>query len=455
MALWFFAFLSLASCYSNLCPQPSACVTKTIEPGEFVSVSLGVGSHFNLTCLAGIFNSTTGPVAPSRYHISLSVPVVSPCHDENTFNLKSYMGSLSKASFSQPRPSQWILSIQSLSDRPITINLGLNFKIYTPQNQPQPAKGAAYDEKLAVKLLMLSSAAYLDDPQKCPLLPHNVSVVQTFLEDMPIVGGIKANIFGFIALDHTEQQIIVVFRGTPGSTLTGVLQFLQQILTSSLVDVPAVGNEEKMVEYFLKAAEVIAFNTERHEFQNTMMLLTREYPSYQVIFTGHSLGGAIASSAAFMISLAKQRPYPLKQFYKRTNWIGDSGLLLGDNDVPLVYTFGQPRIGNYFFAQTYNQLIPFAYRIVHGEDVAPHFPKCLLTQGCGTGPFPGPFREGVQVHYPPDFQGQPAICLPEFCQDKPACSYWPSFNNPCAAHHASYFKIPVGSGCLQKAFLMK
>jgi triacylglycerol lipase len=69
--------------------------------------------------------------------------------------------------------------------------------------------------------------------------------------------------------------------------------------------------------------------------------------------TGHSLGGALASIAAGAIYLQKEL----------------AGGLLG------VYTFGQPRVGDFDFAEKYDSgLKNNTYRIVHNNDVVTRVP---------------------------------------------------------------------------------
>lgn len=66
---------------------------------------------------------------------------------------------------------------------------------------------------------------------------------------------------------------------------------------------------------------------------------------YQIIFIGHSFGGAIATLSIY-------------SFVK--NYIEDRD--------PVLITFGQPRVGNEEFAKKFNQLIPNVYRIAKTDD---------------------------------------------------------------------------------------
>jgi len=88
-----------------------------------------------------------------------------------------------------------------------------------------------------------------------------------------------------------------------------------------------------------------------------LYLRDRKYKDYKPTFTGHSLGGALATLAAFRTVSEK--------------W--------AKSEEVLVYTFGQPRVGSYSFATAYNHLVPNSYRVVNaGWDLIPHIPPCRL-----------------------------------------------------------------------------
>ena len=69
--------------------------------------------------------------------------------------------------------------------------------------------------------------------------------------------------------------------------------------------------------------------------------------SKDIVCTGHSLGAALATLAAFDI--------------KNT---------LPDKDVSC-FTYGSPKVGNDNFAKAYNALVPNTYRFVNGPDLVP------------------------------------------------------------------------------------
>ena len=84
-------------------------------------------------------------------------------------------------------------------------------------------------------------------------------------------------------------------------------------------------------------------------------LLAHLKSARQIIITGHSLGGALATLAADLCS--------------------EAGL-----PVAAVYTFGSPRVGNGPFARAYNaRLAHCTFRVVNARDPVPHVPWLLGT----------------------------------------------------------------------------
>ncbi|KAK6046120.1 hypothetical protein COOONC_16375, partial [Cooperia oncophora] len=71
-----------------------------------------------------------------------------------------------------------------------------------------------------------------------------------------------------------------------------------------------------------------------------------------------------------------------------------------------VYTFGEPRVGDYTFAKKFNSMISESYRVVHSKDIVPHTPFCipanLESLECRESP-DGPFHHGTEILKPPVF----------------------------------------------------
>ena len=75
-------------------------------------------------------------------------------------------------------------------------------------------------------------------------------------------------------------------------------------------------------------------------FSQKILKEIKSNKDYQIIFTGHSLGGAISTLASY--------------YYAKYN--------LADNE-PVLITFGQPRVGNENFARDYMKYISNVYKL--------------------------------------------------------------------------------------------
>ena len=84
-----------------------------------------------------------------------------------------------------------------------------------------------------------------------------------------------------------------------------------------------------------------------------MKVLDEKYPYRRIAVTGHSLGGAIATLAAF-----------------------DFWWIYGDKIK--IYNYGSPRVGNAAFFENFRKLFgDKSFRVVNGHDVVPHWPKAV------------------------------------------------------------------------------
>jgi len=83
---------------------------------------------------------------------------------------------------------------------------------------------------------------------------------------------------------------------------------------------------------------------------NATTAVLKDHPDSAMMVTGHSLGAALAALCSLELSM----------LFNRT----DIGL----------YSFGEPRVGNKFFADFFAERVPRTSRIVHQDDVVPHLP---------------------------------------------------------------------------------
>uniref|UniRef100_A0A0N5C190 Lipase_3 domain-containing protein n=1 Tax=Strongyloides papillosus TaxID=174720 RepID=A0A0N5C190_STREA len=148
---------------------------------------------------------------------------------------------------------------------------------------------------------------------------------------------------GYTGVNHNEKAIIVAFRGSEGN-----LQILLEgsdALFSRKVSFVTGG---KVCHYFNKAFYDMWNGGLRDDF----LTLKNQYPGYEFWFTGHSLGGSLATLAAAEVIHA--------------------GYASADDVI--VITMGEPRTGDHEFAKNYDKIVKYNYRVVHNNDPIPHVP---------------------------------------------------------------------------------
>ncbi|KAK5975708.1 hypothetical protein GCK32_009171 [Trichostrongylus colubriformis] len=151
--------------------------------------------------------------------------------------------------------------------------------------------------------------------------------------------------------------------------------------------------------------------------------LLKTYPDYRVLFTGHSLGGALASLASTM-------------FAHHNPSIGDRIHLI---------TYGQPRVGNYEYAMTHSQLVA-------------HLPACairLISHSCVSLLNHSPYHHGTEVWFPSNMTKNALyrVCdgLPLFEDDTCSNGYYLHYG---IRDHMYYFEREVSiygrNGCVDE-----
>jgi len=108
----------------------------------------------------------------------------------------------------------------------------------------------------------------------------------------------------------------------------------------------------------------------------------------------------------------------------------------------LVYTYGQPRVGNYEFSQLVDSKIPNLYRVIHHYDVVPHLPPCDYMKGCEkTAGSTTYFHANTEVWYPkPEMKkGDYKMCSFE----DHSCSNSISVMDASSTEHKTYFGIRI------------
>ena len=94
-----------------------------------------------------------------------------------------------------------------------------------------------------------------------------------------------------------------------------------------------------------------------------------QYPDFQIVCTGHSLGAALSSFAA-----ADLATFPLLELGLSKHFQLLGGFWPFKSRNILHYSFGLPRTGNSGWAKWFNQVVDTSYHMVNSRDIVPHLP---------------------------------------------------------------------------------
>lgn len=180
--------------------------------------------------------------------------------------------------------------------------------------------------------------------------------------------------------DRKKKQVVVSFRGTEQTKwkdfVTDSLVFLQSWTPGEEINLDIQAGKTMGLDMWdvlrngsKKGKEddvsampcchwgfLRAYLSLRDSVDHALAELTDNFaPEYSFFFTGHSLGGALATLSA--ADTQARRGYP---------------------DAPLdivMMNFGSPRVGNRAFCRAYNALVPNSFRIVNGSDLVARMPQ--------------------------------------------------------------------------------
>lgn len=276
---------------------------------------------------------------------------------------------------------------------------------------------AKYNETLAEELVYASALAYCF---KDRVIQRNCSMATVLTEKvgMEVIHAadndeVNDPISYTLLVRESQKQIIVAFSGTIAN-----LQLIHEI-TGNLPTVYDIHNDQsdaRVFSYFYDHYK----DSFRSDYLRNIKDASDKYEGFSIIFTGHSLGGALTLHAA-----------------------ADS-ILNGycDKHYIQVYTFGQPRTGN---IQWLDQFLPWVdeyYRLVNYTDAVPHVPPCIpdFNYGCVEkgSLYVYPIHGPTEVWF--NENGKTNICSSKLGED-PACSL--SVLSDSIDHHLYYFGMEI------------
>ncbi|XP_066380262.1 lipase-like isoform X2 [Miscanthus floridulus] len=148
----------------------------------------------------------------------------------------------------------------------------------------------------------------------------------------------------FVGVDHNLNAIIVSIRGTQENS---VQNWIKDIIWKQVnLNYPNMPNAKVHIGFYSSYNNTVL----RPAITNAVRKARKLHGHSNIIVTGHSMGGAIASFCAL-----------------------DLAMSFGSNNVHLM-TFGQPRVGNAAFASYFAKYVTNTIRMTHERDIVPHLP---------------------------------------------------------------------------------
>uniref|UniRef100_A0A0D9X2P7 Fungal lipase-type domain-containing protein n=2 Tax=Leersia perrieri TaxID=77586 RepID=A0A0D9X2P7_9ORYZ len=202
-----------------------------------------------------------------------------------------------------------------------------------------------YSHTLALTLVEYASAVYMTD--LTALMTWTCSrcndLTQGF-EMRSLIVDVENCLQSFVGVDYNLNAIIVAIRGTQENS---VQNWIKDLIWKQLdLSYPNMPNAKVHSGFFSSYNNTIL----RLAITSAVHKARKSYGDLNVIVTGHSMGGAMASFCAL-----------------------DLAINLGSDSVQLM-TFGQPRVGNTAFSSYFAKYVPNTIRITHGHDIVPHLP---------------------------------------------------------------------------------
>ena len=222
------------------------------------------------------------------------------------------------------------------------------------------------------------------------------------------ITGIKYVIFRL----NSTREIIVSFRGT--------VNVKNWILNLILTDKPKYTKPGPLFHYGFK----VAYESILSSLLDQLKLILELNPKFNLVFTGHSLGGAIATIAVADL-LLKDTVKCQKSLY---------ALSIPSFRVSLI-TFGTPRVGNENTSQLFRQLkLRSSYRVTNRNDPVPRLPPRSIG------------FQHVQREYWINLSGELVTCSDALSSEANDCiNFLDLPNASTSAHTVNYMGLDIGT----------
>ncbi|PRP88993.1 hypothetical protein PROFUN_02271 [Planoprotostelium fungivorum] len=169
---------------------------------------------------------------------------------------------------------------------------------------------------------------------------RNDSFQSVPLSSVQLIQDPTGRTFGYIGV---SDSIVLSFRGT---VETDILNWVTDLSVESLSPF-----QNQILGAKVHGGFLHAYMSVQNQVRTALNKLTKLYPKKNVLFTGHSLGGALTLLAAV-----------------------DSALDRSFNNSVTIYTMGSPRVGNLPFSTFVDSHFSRHYRLTNCRDPIPRIP---------------------------------------------------------------------------------
>ena len=250
------------------------------------------------------------------------------------------------------------------------------------------ALGLAYSSEESERFVFLAGAAYCDAGLESWTCPYCNG---TDLVDVRVTKGAR-NVRGYVGWDVRRDVAVVAFRGTEPNSLENWLENLDAHHTEwelfpepgEVVPPPPV----RVHAGFLDSWRELRGDTFAALADIAAARFKRKDARLPVVVTGHSLGGALATLAAFELAASGYETSVTSVTSVTRDTDGVEKSLPPPPPPPPprarafvagVRTFGSPRVGDILFAAAYRAVLgDRTWRVTHAHDVVPSVPVRMM-----------------------------------------------------------------------------
>ncbi len=191
------------------------------------------------------------------------------------------------------------------------------------------------------------------DPEKCAMLDRVISSESS-----------NHSMTGFDAVKDTIKEGVRKFDRGVSFFTKKIVDTTSGILYTAASHTPMLA---QMVKVRVHAGHYHAYEVIRKQLHMSLRKILESAPGYHVYFTGHSLGGSLATLASMDFVL---NSLPRISHYLQVKY-GEINAASANNVQVALYTYGGPKVGNISFVTAFNRIVPNAFRTVVNGDIVP------------------------------------------------------------------------------------